>query len=388
MLRASFKSLGVLLGVLILVMGTLGVPLFAQETIKIGFFAPITGPVAADGASSKQSVELAVKEINDRGGIAGKKIDLIVYDDRFDPKEAVSIAQKLIGLDKVVAVVSGSYSGPTRAVAPIYQEAKIPMVAAYAVHPDITKAGEYIFRQSFIGTVQGAGGGEVAAKLMRAKTASILTMDNDFGRTLAGAFKNQAEKRGVKILSIDTFPMGEKEFSPLLTKIKGLNPDVIYNTGYPSEGSLIVKQAKALGIKSKILATEGIDSTTQFFGIAGDAAEGVVITTNLNRDDKRPVVQNFIKNYKARYGPAPDMVGASSYDALRVLANAIQIGGTKPDAIREALAKTKDFDGVTGIIKGYTKGEVLKPVQVQIVRGGEFHYFGEITDPEIITPPR
>jgi branched-chain amino acid transport system substrate-binding protein len=143
-----------------------------------------------------------------------------------------------------------------------------------------------------------------------------------------------------------------------------------------------------LGIKSKILATEGIDSTVQFFGIAGDAAEGVVITTNLNRDDKRAVVQNFIKNYKARYGLAPDMVGASSYDALYILANAIQIGGTKSEAIRDALAKTKDFDGATGIIKGYIKGEILKPVQVQIVKGGEFRYFGEITDPEIITPPR
>jgi len=388
MLRVSLKPFVLLVGVLIFIGGTFCIPGYAAETIKIGFFAPLTGPVAADGASSRQSVELAVKEINDRGGIAGKRIELIVYDDRFDPKEAVSIAQKLIGLDKVVAVVSGSYSGPTRAVAPIYQEAKIPMVVSYAVHPDITKAGEYIFRQSFIGTVQGAAGGETAAKLMNAKTTSILTMDNDFGRTLAGAFKNQAEKRGVKILSIDNFPMGEKEFSPLLTKIKGLNPDVIYNTGYPSEGSLIVKQAKALGIKSKILATEGIDSTAQFFGIAGDAAEGVVITTNLNRDDKRPVVQNFIKNYKARFGLAPDMVGASSYDALHVLAYAVQVGGTKPDAIREALAKTKDFDGATGIIKGYIKGEVLKPVQVQIVRGGEFRYFGEITDPEIITPPR
>ncbi|MCL4426373.1 MAG: ABC transporter substrate-binding protein, partial [Firmicutes bacterium] len=192
-----------------------------SSEIKIGFFAPITGPAAADGESVKRAAELAVKEINDAGGINGKKIQLVAYDDRLDPKEAVNIANKLIGQDKVVAVVSGSYSGTTRAAAPIFQEAKIPMITAYAVHPDITKAGNYMFRQSFLGTVQGRAGAEAAVKLLGAKNISILAVDNDFGKTLSAGFKERAEKLGAKIVSADIFPSGEKEFNPLLTKIKG-----------------------------------------------------------------------------------------------------------------------------------------------------------------------
>ncbi len=364
------------------------VPTLAAEPIKIGFFAPLTGPAAADGKSVRQAAELAVDQLNDAGGINGRPLKLIVYDDRFDPKEAVYIASKLIEQDRVVAVVSGSYSGPTRAVAPIYQRAKIPMISSYGVHPDITKAGRYIFRQSFIGTVQGRAGAEAAVGLLGAKKVSILMMDNDFGRELGNAFKARLEKLGAKAVSTDLFPFGEKDFTPILTKVKALNPDLIYNTGYIMEGSLIIKQARELGIKAAILGTEGIDSF-QLPEVAGSAAEDVVITTNLNRDDPRPVVQNFIKQYRQRYGMEPDMVGASTYDAIRIVAHAIKLAGTDPTAIRDAIAATKNFDGVTGIIKGYTSGgEVLKPVQVQVMKNGRFHYFGVIDDLEVVTPPQ
>lgn len=360
-----------------------------SSEIKIGFFAPITGPAAADGESVKRAAELAVKEINDAGGINGKKIQLVAYDDRLDPKEAVNIANKLIGQDKVVAVVSGSYSGTTRAAAPIFQEAKIPMITAYAVHPDITKAGNYMFRQSFLGTVQGRAGAEAAVKLLGAKNISILAVDNDFGKTLSAGFKERAEKLGAKIVSADIFPSGEKEFNPLLTKIKGLKPDLVYLVGYSSEGSQIVTQAKALGLEAKILGTEGIDSTKQFLGVAGANAEGVVITTNLNRDDEREVAKKFFANFQKAYNTSPDMVGASTYDAFYVLANAIKTVGTDPAKIREAISKTKNYEAVTGTIAGYTAGgEVMKTVQVQQVKGGSFHYFGKITDPEVITPPQ
>ncbi|MBI3086656.1 MAG: ABC transporter substrate-binding protein, partial [candidate division NC10 bacterium] len=130
-------------------------PALAQEAIKIGFFAPITGPAAADGASAQHAVELGVKEVNATGGIKGKKVELIVYDDRFSPQEAVAIANKLIEKDQVAGVVSGSYSGPTRVTAPIFAKAGVPMVAGYAVHPDVTKAGESNFRNGFLGEVEG-----------------------------------------------------------------------------------------------------------------------------------------------------------------------------------------------------------------------------------------
>ena len=363
-------------------------PAAAQETIKIGFFAPITGPAAADGASAKQAVELAVKEVNAAGGVMGKKVDLIVYDDRFSPQEAVAIANKLIEKDQVVGVVSGSYSGPTRVTAPIFAKAGIPMVAGYAVHPDVTKSGESNFRQGFLGEVEGAAAGEYAVKALKAKKAAVIYMDNDFGREISAGFIKRAEKLGASIVEkqIYKFP-GEKDFRPFLTRIKEAKPDLIFAAGYYNEAALICRQAKELGITAQILAEEGFDSP-KFIELAGKDAEGVIIATNLDRDDPRPVVQNFLKNYKQAYGIDPDMVGASSYDAFMILVNAIgRAGSTNPKAIVNALLETKDYNGLTGKVSRFMKGEVVKPVQFQVVKGGKFHRHGVVDNPEIITPP-
>jgi len=158
--------------------------------------APLRGFAAADGASALNSVKIAVDQVNGQGGVLGKKIQLIVYDDRADAKEAVALAYKLIEQDKIAAFVAGSYSLPTRAVAPIFQEEKIPLVAAYAIHPDVTKAGEYCFRNGFLGTVEGKAAAYTAHKLLNAKTVALLTSDNDFGRTLVEGFKMYQAKYG------------------------------------------------------------------------------------------------------------------------------------------------------------------------------------------------
>jgi branched-chain amino acid transport system substrate-binding protein len=385
------RSVPRLLGVIMaLVVATAGAPLALGQMppIKIGFFAPLTGPAAPDGTSSRNGAQMAVDEINAAGGVLGRPLELVVYDDRLTPSEAVAIAHRLIERDRVVAVVAGSYSGPTRATAPIFQGAGIPTIAAYAIHPDITRAGDFVFRNSFLGTIQGKAGAYLASKILNAKTASILVIDIDFGRALAAGFKAQAAAYGLRILSEDAYPLGEKEFSPLLTKIRGLNPDIIYATAYFAEAAQIVRQAKALGIASKIVGQEGYDSP-KFIELAGPAAEGTIITTNLNRDDPRPVAQQFMRRYRARHGIDADMVGASSYDAVRVLAAAVERAGVvSPPRIRDAIYRIANFDGVTGIIRGYNKlGEVLKTVQVQIVREGRFRQFAIIDDLTVITPP-
>lgn len=356
--------------------------------IKIGFFAPVTGPAAFDGESVLNAAKLAVENINKDGGINGRNVELVYYDDALDSKQAVSIAQKLTTKDGVVAVVSGSYSGTTRAAAKIYQDAKIPMISSYALHPDITKTGNYMFRQSFVGTVEGKAGAKVAVDLLKARTIAILLVDIDFGQTQANAFKEYAEKLGAQIVSMDSFSTGEKEFNPVLTKIKQLNPDLIYVPAYAAECSQIVRQAKELGIKAQILGTEGMDSTTQFLNVAKETADGVIITTNLNRSSDRKIVQDFINGYNTKYGYKPDMVGASTYDAFMVLANVMKQKGTEPDKIRQGISELKDFEAVTGLIKGYNKiGEIMKNVQIQIVKNGDFHYYSEISDENIITPP-
>ena len=384
--RKMWKRLGMLFAVAAIAL-VVAAPAPAQETIKIGFFAPITGPVAADGASAKQSVELAVKDVNAAGGIKGKKIELVVYDDRLNPQEAVAIANKLIEKDQVVGVVSGSYSGPTRVTAPIFAKAGMPMVAGYAVHPDVTKAGESNFRNGFLGEVEGGAAGEYAVKALKSKNPAVIFMDNDFGREISAGFIKRAEKLGAKVVvqQVYKYP-GEKDFRPFLTRIKDAKPDLIFAAGYYDVAALIVRQAKELGITVQILAEEGFDSP-KFIELAGKDAEGVIIATNLDRDDSRPVVQNYLKNYKAAYGIDPYMVGASSYDAFMILVNAIERAGTDQKAVIKALLETKDYNGLTGKLSRFFKGEVVKPVQFQVVKDGKFRRHGVVDNPEVITPP-
>ncbi|GAH83670.1 unnamed protein product, partial [marine sediment metagenome] len=174
----------------------------------------------------------------------------------------------------------------------------------------------------------------------------------------------------------------------VLTKIKRENPDILFLVAYAGEGAQIILQADEIGLTAQMLGTEGVDSTMQFLKVAGEKADGLVITTNLNRDSERAEVQNFIKAFTEEYGYAPDMVGASVFDAFTVLEYVMKNYGTSPQEIQQGLYKVKDFPAVTGIIKGYNElGEVTKSVQVQKVVNGEFHYFSEITDPEVVTPP-
>ncbi len=377
------RSVVVLCLFFVLAAGTAG----AADTVKIGLMAPLTGFAAADGLSVLNSVKLAVERVNAEGGVLGKKVELVAYDDRADAKEAVGLARKLIQQDRVVGVVGGSYSTPSRAVAPIFQDDEVPFVAAYAVHPDITKAGDYCFRNGFLGMVEGKSAAFVAVNMLKAKKIALLTSDNDFGRTLAEGVRTYLKGQDAAIVYQQTYPFKEKDFKPYLAKIKETAPDLIFASGYYFQTGPIVKQAREMGIKTQIVGEEGADSP-KFLEIAGPAAEGFIITTNLNRDDKRPEVQAFLKEYRKRYGIEPDMVGASAYDAFMIIVDAVKrAGGTKGPAVRKAIAATRDFDGLTGRLKGFTKtGEVVKEVQVQVVKNGAFHYFGVVSDPQVITP--
>ena len=361
----------------------------AADTIKIGMLTPLTGFAAADGFSAHESVKLAVEKVNASGGLQGKKVELVCYDDAADPKQSVPLANKLIGQDKVVAFVAGSYSLPTRAVSAIFNDEEIPLVSAYALHPDITK-GDFTFRNGFLGTVEGKGAAYTAVKLLKAKKIALIVSDNDFGTTLAQGFDEYLKGHPeVKIVSQQKYPMSEKDFKPYLSKMKATNPDVVFFSGYYFQVGPAMKQAKEMGIKVQFIGEEGADSpkTTE---IAGDAAEGFIMVTNLNRDDKRKFVQEFLSTYRKRHKIEPDMVGASAYDAFMLLANAIKTAKTTDGAaVAKALANTKNYDGLTGLIKGFTaEGEVVKPVQIQRVKDGKFHYYGVVKDIKLITPSR
>ncbi len=361
----------------------------AEDAVKIGMLVPLTGPAAADGTSALYAVQIALDQVNAQGGVLGKPVELVYYDDRADPKEAVALAYKLIEQDKIDAFVAGSYSLPTRAVAPIFQEEGIPLVAAYAIHPDVTAAGDFCFRNGFLGMVEGKAAGYTSHKLLGAKTVALLTSDNDFGRTLVMGFKDYAKNYApdLEIVSEQAYPFSEKDYKPYLSKIKELNPDVIFASGYYFQTGPLLRQARELGIESTILGEEGADSP-KLAEIAGEAAEGFYIVTNFDRDDPRPVVQNFLKEFRGRHNFEPDMVGASAYDAFMIIVSAMEKAGTpEGKAVKDAIAGTVGYDGLTGVMSGFDEvGEVVKPVQVQVVKDGLFHHFGVVDDPELIQP--
>ena len=360
------------------------------KVIKIGFFAPLTGPASADGLAAKHGAELAVKHINEEGGITIKgkkyKVELVPYDDQLSSDQVVAVAHKMIEQDKVVAAVSGSYSGTTLAASPIFENSHVPLVVAYAVNPKITEGKKYVFRVGMMGETEGKAAGYAAVKFFHAKTIAILYIDNPFGSSLAEYAKKEAESLGAKVVYMNKFKFDTNDFTPWLTEIKQLNPDVLMIFGY-YDHTVAVKQAKNLGIKAQIIGCEGFDSP-KFLEIGGSYVEGVVIVTDLNRDSSNPLVQKFIKEYKETYGIDADMVAASAYDAVRVLAKAIENAqSTKPDAIVNALENLKGYDGVTGHILGFTPGHnAIKYLTLQIVKNGAFHHYADITEKDIITP--
>ncbi len=356
------------------------------DSVKIGFNVPLTGFAAADGKSALNGAKLAVKQANQSGGINGKMIELVVYDDQASPKQAVPISNKLIEKDKVVAAISGSYSGATRAAAGVFQSAEIPYISAYAVHPEITKAGNYVFRTSFMGEVQGRAGAKLIGATLQRKRVVLITLKNDFGKSLAAGFKEAAGQFNLQIVNEYEYSIKDRQFGPIVAKVKADAPEAIYATGYFFTAGPLVSQLRAAGITVPVIGQEGYDSE-QFIKIAGKASEGTIITTSLDRDSNSSETRSFISEFEAMAGHKVDMVAASGHTAMKVLVAAMKKAGTtSPSAIRNAIAQT-NLVASTGSISFNDLGEVQKNVQVQVVRDGDFHYHSEIRDQVLLAPP-
>lgn len=376
--RKSFVSLAIASAAGLLAAGP------ASADIKIGFNVPLTGFAAADGQSALNGAKLAVAQANAAGGINGEKLELVVYDDQATPKEAVPVATKLVERDKVVGAVSGSYSGSTRAAAGIFQAGKVPYVVAYAIHPDITRSGNFVFRVSAMGEVQGRGGAKLASTL--GKKVTLITMKNDFGQALAAGFKEAAPKFGLQITGEYEYGLSDRQFGAVVSKVKADNPEVIYASGYFFTAGPLVSQLRAAGVTAPVIGQEGYDSD-KFIEIAGAAAEGTLVTTSLNRDSDSPVTQSFLTEYRKAVGAGADMVAASSFTATNVLIEGLKkTGGKGGEALRAAMAGGT-FTTPIGKLTFNTLNEVAKDIQVQVVKGKAFRQHSVISDPVLLAPP-
>ena len=357
----------------------------AWADIKVGFNVPLTGFAAADGKSALEGAKLAIEQANAKGGVAGQRLDLVVYDDQASPKEAVPVATKLVEKDAVVAAVSGSYSGSTRAAAAIFQRAQVPYVVSYAIHPDITLAGDYMFRVSAMGEVQGRGGAKLAQSLGKKKVV-IITVKNDFGQALAAGFKEAAPKLGLNIANEYEYGMADRQFGPLVSKVKADNPEVIYASGYYFNAGPLVSQLRAAGVTAPIIGQEGYDSE-KFIEIAGAAAEGTLVTTSLDRDSEAPATKAFLADFRKATGAGADMVAAASFTAVNVVVEGLKkTGGKGGDALKQALA-TGSYDTPIGKLAFNDLHEVKKDLQVQIVKDKAFRRHSVISDPVLLAPP-
>lgn len=345
----------------------------AEDGIKIGWFGPLTGPTATDGTHSRDAALLAVEQFNKAGGLDGKMVELIDEDDQGKTEEALKGMQKLVNNDKVVAIVGGAYSGPVKTVAAKIQELKIPMVVAYAVHPDATKGGDYVNRVIYTGPIQGKAMADYAVNDLKKKNIAVLYVDIDYGKSIYTAFKAEAEKLGAKIAIERPFKMGDKDFSSILTAVKSASPDAIYVVGYYNEAAAIVKQARETGNNAQLLGVDGFDSP-KYLELGKANTEGSTFTTSFYTTDDRQVVQDFVKLWHEKYEGEPDMLSAQSYDAAMVILEALKKAGTDTEKLKQAINETKDLEGTSGKITFGSDHEVIKPVIFMTVKDGKFEF--------------
>lgn len=357
----------------------------AFADIKIGLNVPLTGFAAFDGNSAHIGAQLAVEKANANGGINGEKIALVAYDDQASAKEATPVATKLIERDGVVGAVSGSYSAATRPAAQIFQAAEVPYVVAYSIDPSVTRNGNYIFRVSSMGEVQGRAGAKLVNELGK-KRVSLITLKNDFGKTLANGFKDAAPKFNLDIVSEYEYDIKDRQFGSLIAKIKSDNPEAIYASGYYFNAGPLVSQMRAAGVTAPIIGQEGYDSE-KFIEIAGPASEGTLLVTSLDRDSDVPATQEFLKKFREKAGFGADMVGASTYTATSILIEGLRKTGGKGGAeLRDAIEKGT-YTMPIGTLEFNDLHEVNKDLQVQVVKEGAFHRHSVLHDPELLAAP-
>ncbi len=340
--------------------------------IKIGVISSLTGTVAPYGERALEGIQLAVDEINQQNGVNGKKIKLIVEDDKSSSNDAVLAFKKLISIHRVPIIIGPVGSSQAMACVPIANEEKVVEFSPAAATPLYTETGDYTFRNRASATLEVQVMADIAYQNLGLRKVAILYINNDVGVGFYPVFKRRFESHGGNIIHIDTFEQGTTDMRTQLIKIKSIDPDGIYLIGHVMESGHVLKQAKELGIKSRFighLALEGPD----LFKIAGDATEGVIYTASgYDPHSSNILVQNFERKYKARFNKDGDVFAATAYDAVYIVKKAIEIGGYNSEAIKNALYSIQDFEGVSGLTSFDKNGDVVKPIFVKIIKNQEF----------------
>lgn len=359
--------------------GSSAAPAPSGETIKVGEFASLTGKEASFGQSSHEGTALAIDQINASGGVLGKKLELLTEDDQSKQGESKTIARKLISRDGIVALLGEVASGRSLEAAPVCQENHIPQISPSSTNPKVTQIGDYIFRVCFTDPLQGKVLARFASDTLKVKRVAVLTdAANTYSVGLATYFKEALAAGGGTILDEQKYSGGDKDFNAQLTTIKAANPEAVFIPGYYQDVGLIALQARQLGINVPLFGGDGWESP-DLISIGGVAVEGTYFSTHFSPEESSPAVQDFVKKFQAKYGSTPDAMAALGYDSAMLLADAFKRAGTTDGAkVRDALAATKDFPGITGQITMDEHRDAKKPLVILEVSGGKFKLLAQI----------
>lgn len=342
--------------------------------IPIGVFQSLSGAEASFGQDALSGIRLAEDQINSHGGILERRIRLIVQDNQSKAGETSSIVRELISRENVVALVGEVASGRTLEAAPIAQRSKVPLVANSASNEKVTQVGNFIFRVSYKDSQQGQALARYAYSEGKHRAALLVDTSKDNSTAIAKAFREHFAALGGKIVKEQNYNAGDKDFIAQLTAIQGSGADCLLLPGYYTDCASIMKQARKLGLKSQILGGDGWDSA-DLVRVAGSNAEGSVFTNTFSAEDPHPMVQSFVEKYEKKYGTKPMAVAATGYDALMLVADAIQrAGSTDQQAIRDALATTKDYQGVSGKITFDQYRDPSKSIVLLRIQNGQFKF--------------
>jgi branched-chain amino acid transport system substrate-binding protein len=391
-LRIGF---GLILGIAMLALGCGG---GGPDELVIGEYGSLTGNDADFGQSTKRGMDLAFDELlaQKEGKIGGIKVRLVVEDDQGKPEEAATVVQKLVNQDRVLAVIGEVASGRSLAAAPICQDAGVPMISPSSTNPKVTQVGDFIFRMCFIDPFQGTVMAKFTAQNLGLKKVAILTDNkNAYSVGLTQFYKEAFLQLGGQIVTEQSYGSGDTDFRSQLTAIKAKSPQAIYLPGYYTEAGLIARQARELGIKAPILGGDGWESD-QLIGIGGAALEGCYYSNHFAADNPDPRLQEFLKTYAAKYaGQEPNAIVGLAYDAGQVLFQSMEkLANLDPEAftglssskagspqrkaackkLRDLIATTTNFPGVTGTITLDENRNASKPAVVLEIKGGKKVY--------------
>ncbi|MBW2204383.1 MAG: ABC transporter substrate-binding protein [Deltaproteobacteria bacterium] len=344
------------------------------DSIKIPIAAPFTGPLASFGEGMKNGALLKAEEINAAGGINGKNVEIVLEDELCDPKEAAMVATKLANDPKVSVVVGHLCSSSTLAALPVYRQAKLPAISPASTNVTIGKMSPYYFRNVYRDDFQGLFLAKYVKTVKDYKKIAIFYEVNDYSMGLMLAFMKEAKKLGIKILGTEAYTADTTDFKPQLTKFKMMKPEAIFIPGYAPQGTLIISQARSLGMKD--VAFFGADGLDDDLMVKNPDTEGLFVTTPFLPDKAGPQAAGFVKAYRKKYGKDPNWFAANTYDAVGIGAQAIKVVGQNREKIRDYLAsinsKDKAYDGVAGKTYFDKNGDCLKEAFVKKIKNGKW----------------